>query len=269
MNTNIILCTTNAIYISKFKNQQYFIIKTNLEYSYEVIIASWICSELSFKNTNISVYNDIFFAVTQEEDKLIIRKINVYKKKIELERVYSIIGNKLDISNVICINENNIIIFLEEVSSFSYDGFLFNLLENKNYHIKDRRLIDTHQYNFEIYNIKKEFYICFGEKYMTDWEKEEIYRAVKARKILVNDCFESLNIIKVKDFINAIKMSLDIIPFTIIDTRSTRGLVRYIFMDNLNIYYRIKDFDDNIEKIYSISKIRLKKKLIKIYNYNA
>lgn len=260
--SKILFTDENNIYTFKFTCGIYFIIKTSLINNCEMILSQWSCSEYEFEHINISIYNDVILVVSQEKNELIIRKINKNKQVLKFEKRYLITGNEIDASTTLCINENNIIVFLIETKTCSYNGFLCDLSEYKSYFINDRRIIDTYKKQFKSYEAGNNKYICFGEEYMEDWEKEEVFDASKKGDILIKDCFESINIIKVNDLISAIKSNKLTIPFKTIDIVSLSGYIRYIGMNNTHIYYRIKDFNTQIEKVYSVSKINLKKKLI-------
>lgn len=261
-NNKIIYVEEDNIYLSKFESDKYYISKINLQNSHETIITSWKCNKSSFNNTKTITHKNTFLSIVQEDCELVIRKTIRDKVGLIFEKRYNISGNIFIPNTVLFVDENNIIIFLMEKETSSYDSFLCDLLEDKNYHINDRRIVDADKSNFELYENNGKEYICFAEAYMNDWEKEELYVALKKREIVITDCFESLNIIKVKDFINSIKSNLDMIPFKSIDTISITGWLRYIGMNKSHIYYRIKDFKTGVEKIYSVSKFKFRKKII-------
>lgn len=216
----------------------------------------------SFDNTKIINYKNIFLSIVQQNDELVIRKTKKDKIGLIFEKRYNISGNTFIPNTVLCVNENNIIIFLMEKQTSSYNSFLFDLSEDKNYCINDRRIIDADKSSFELYESNGKEYICFAEAYMNDWEKKELYIAVQKREIVITDCFESLNIINIKDFVNAIKSNSDVIPFKCIEIISIKGWLRYVGMNKSHIYYRIKDFKTDTEKLYSVSKLKFRKKLI-------
>lgn len=260
--STILYLDKKEIYIAKYTSNTIYILSINVKNFYQTPIATWECTKCEFDNIGFRVYNKTLFIVYQENNNLIIKKISLEKKKIELEKSYLITGNKLDCQRILVVNENNIIIFFEELKFFSYDGFLCDLFEDKSYCINDRCLVDSITKDFRLYKIDGKYYICFEEIYMDDWEKEEIYIAVKKREIVVTDCFESLKVIEVNEFINSIKQDREQIPFDTVDMVSTYGWVRYLGMNRTHIFYRFKDFSTKIERIYSVSKIKLKRRLV-------
>jgi hypothetical protein len=262
-NKGIVLCIDeNKIVCAEFKESRYHIYETDFKGSYETLLCSWPCSEVEFKDTKILVQDNIIFAIVQQANEIIIRKLTKDGQGLVYEKKYNIKGNILDKDTMICINENTIIIFLKEVLTCEYDGFMCDLLEDKNYYIYDRAIVDSLKENFKIYTAGGQKYIMFEEIYMKYHEKKEVYTAVKNKEVVIGDCFESIGIIRVQDFIEAIKKEQPNIPLKILERVSINGWVRYLGMNQSHIYYRIKNFDTKIEKIYSVDKLRLRKKLV-------
>ncbi len=73
----------------------------------------------------------------------------------------------------------------------------------------------------------------------------------------------SINIISLDTFAESIKSNYEAIPFNQIHKTELNAWTRYFSMDDINIYYRVKDFDSKIQCIYSINKKTLEKKLLK------
>lgn len=249
----------NYLYISKFILNMCYISKIDLNSFEETIIVSWHCNEIEYRATNISIYKNQFLIFIQKQNNLLIKKIDRDVGKIIFEKIYPIDGNIFDSKRTIVLNENHIIVFFQELKTFSYDGFLFDLSEDKSYCIYDRKVVDSIDSKFICYSIKDTEYICFEELYMDVYDKKSIYDAIKLKEIVFTDCFESLNTIKLDEFIYSIKCEMDEIPFKVIDKISSTGYIRYLGMDKNHIYYRIINFETGVENIYSVSKIRFKK----------
>jgi len=144
--------------------------------------------------------------------------------------------------------------------------YLCDLVEDKIYLIKDLKIVNglsvvhglLDRIPAFIHNNQE--YLLFNEAYMSDYEYEEdIYDAIKGNKLnkdLVT-VVEALYSISVNDFVEAIKAGEENIPFKEISKRYLDGWVRYLAIDEENIYFREKDFQTQIEKIYAVDKASL------------
>ncbi|GAA0182457.1 hypothetical protein SH2C18_48330 [Clostridium sediminicola] len=141
--------------------------------------------------------------------------------------------------------------------------YLCDLEEDKIYLIEDLKIVNGLAVVHGLidclptFSHKNEEYLIFNEAYMHDYEYElVIYDAIQENKInkdLITD-IEALYLISVKDFTEAIKSGNRNIPFKEISKRYLNGWVRYLAMDKENIYYREKDFQTQMEKIYKVNK---------------
>lgn len=258
--STILNINKKSIMFSKFINNTYCIYETNLQFTNERLIISWPCDETIYDNTKVLVKDNFIYAIVQQKNELIVKKVK--HGTLEYEKKYNITGNMLNKDTVLLINEDTIIIFLTEVSTYEYDGFLCDLLEDQSYYISDRSIVDSLKDNFIVYDAGGQQYIVFEENYMKYEEKRQVYDAVKKREVIIGDCFESIKIIKVQDFIESIKNEQPSIPFKTIECVSINGWTRYLGMNKSHIYFRTKDFGTQLEKIYSIDKLRLRKKCV-------
>ncbi|QSZ26556.1 hypothetical protein ACETAC_06450 [Aceticella autotrophica] len=115
--------------------------------------------------------------------------------------------------------------------------------------------------------------MIFNETYMDDWEYEDIYNLIQSNKLskdLVKE-IEALYLININDFVKTIKIGEQNVPFKVICKRHINGWVRYLGMDDKNIYFREKDFitqivifainKTNFELCFAIIKYKLLKKI--------
>lgn len=146
-----------------------------------------------------------------------------------------------------------------------YDfAFLYDIEENTEYEIKDKRVILGIRDYFLPYNFDGIEYIVFEESYMEDWELEELFDdGLKKEDFYMNSYTESINVISLDKLINSIKNSFSSIPFNQISKTELNGWTRYFGMDDENIYYRTKDFKNKIQNIFSINKKTLNANIIK------
>lgn len=163
---------------------------------------------------------------------------------------------------------------IDEMNTKEYYHFLYlcDLVEDKIYFIEDLKIVNGLTVVHGLIDCMPTFlhnnekYLIFNETYMDDYEYElDIYDAIQENKVnkeLVTD-IEALYLISVNDFVDTIKTGKQNIPLREISKRYLNGWVRYLPMDEENIYYREKDFETQIEKIYAIDKGKFKTTVVK------
>ncbi|MDD7794141.1 hypothetical protein [Clostridium sp. 'White wine YQ'] len=143
-------------------------------------------------------------------------------------------------------------------------AILHDLNSGDKYEVKDRRIALGIRDYFITYEFQEEAYIVFEEAYMEDWELEDLYdRKIKKESFYKNGYRESINIITIEKFIDAIKNEYYIIPFDFSYKTELTAWTRYFGMDDRNVYFRVKDFETHIQHIYSVDKKTMEKKLLK------
>jgi len=148
-------------------------------------------------------------------------------------------------------------------AGYSHFIYLCDLLEDQIYLVNDLRLINGLTVVHGLLDCLPTFthndeeYLLFNETYMEDYEYEEyIYNAIndgRLDKNLVKE-IEGLYYIPVNDFVQSIKRGQKNIQFKEIKKRYLDGWVRYLGMDERNIYFREKDFKTGIEKVHALDK---------------
>ena len=145
-----------------------------------------------------------------------------------------------------------------------YDyAILLDLKDTIEYEIKDKRVILGIRDYFIPYTFNGIQYIVFEEAYMDDWELEELFDdGLKKEDFYMNSYMESINIISLDKLVKSIKEDCKVIPFNQLHATELIEWTRYFGMDDNNIYYRTKNFESKIQKIYSVDKKTLEKRLI-------
>ena len=143
-------------------------------------------------------------------------------------------------------------------------AILCDFIEKKEYVVHDKRIILGLRDHFIPYEMSGTRYVVFEESYMEDWELEMMSRKnTKKEDFYRNGYKESINVISLYGFVESVIQGYREIPFQQIYQTELTGWTRYFGMDNYNIYYRVKDFESNIEWIYSLDKHTLESKLLK------
>lgn len=211
------------------------------------------------------------------------------KNSKELKSKHSFQVNEEVTSIPIIINSRYFIFYtdIEEMNSEEYIQYkekgyyhflyLCDLVEDKIHLIRDLRIVKgitvVHSFFMDclptfIHNNQE--YLIFNETYMDDYEYElDIYEGIQSGRLnrdLIT-VVEALYTIGVDDFAEAIKLGEDNIPFKEISKRYVDGWVRYLEIDEKNIYFREKDFKTQIEKIYAMNKASLQSTVVAEINH--
>ncbi|WXR62636.1 hypothetical protein WG909_05190 [Peptostreptococcaceae bacterium AGR-M142] len=280
-------CKENFRIITKYKNKIYYYKadESNSEFILEIYYYD-IDNNREYKIKNMNILTDEFYngeVKTYEnnilfsninKDKLDIFKVNMDEDKID--KIATIKINQDYYRGINFLGERYLIIYLneskiddndydiqKELQGFYNKAYLYDIVDAKKYQIYDKRIILGVRDRLEYYKYQKKEYIVFEQAYMEDYEQEQLYKENLKKEDYYQESFEeSLNIIDLEIFINEIKKFYKIISFKELHKTQLSGWTRYFSMDENYIYYRTKDFEYNIEKIYCVDKNSLEQKLI-------
>jgi len=271
-----------------FSNKEYekgdykrYFYKYNIENNYTYRINNEGITTVEAAYYNNYIFNNYLYtnSYTVKDD---VTKINMYQVNLmdgDIDELYSV---PKDVS-IIFLSERYALLrgsnyeMDDEHSDFQkniqgeYDyAILCDLKEKVEYEIKDKRVILGIRDYFIPYTVDGIVHIVFEESYMDDWELEEMFEdGIKKEDFYINSYRESINIISLDKFVEAVKESYRIIPFNQIHKTELTAWTRYFGMDSENIYYRTKDFQSKIQNIYSVNKKTLKKQLFKSIQMDA
>lgn len=229
--------------------------------------------EYEFNNQYFRVNDEnITIIKTHLKSSLEVEVIDKKSKLVKSKHYFDVEGEVTSIP--ITINSRYFIFYTEsgDLDTTQDSIYLCDLLENSIHLIRDSKIKDGLSVVHGLLDIMPTFihdgeeYLIFNETYMDDYEYElYVYEWVKSEGINKDRIkeIEALYLISVNDFTGAIKNGEHDIPFIEVKKRHLNGWVRYIFMDEKNIYFREKDFDNQIEKIYSLDKSDFKTKTVK------
>lgn len=143
------------------------------------------------------------------------------------------------------------------------EAYFIDIKNNMKYKIGDKRIVLGVRKNIIIYEINNIEYIMIEEVYEEDYEKEDYFLKNIKREDFEGESYRnSLLIINLQDFINEAKQGKELLSFEEIETTELNGWVRYLGMDKMNIYYRVKNFNKQMEHIISFNKFTFHKKTI-------
>ncbi|MGL5820294.1 MAG: hypothetical protein ACRCYE_01510 [Sarcina sp.] len=227
----------------------------------EEILKKIQIKEKDYYNYKVFFHDLNLFVMCKKGNILYVRKlVNIFKSKIESAFNMYLEG---DIIQIKILDERYFIVFIEKKDilgdkylkyrsnkSFKYRfAYLVDLEEIESYFIKDIKFtLGARDYVF-VREIQGEKNLFFEEAYREAWEKEFYYNRGIFKK---NDKIkgdESLNYIKFSDFIKEIKLGEEDINFTILEEVQENKIVRYLGKDKEFIFYRIKNFETEIEEI--------------------
>lgn len=157
-----------------------------------------------------------------------------------------------------------------EISGEYEYAFLYDIDEDEKYDINDKRIIFSKSDNLFTYDTNSGERLFFEEYYLEDYKQEEMFKDKQKRSESFRSSYrESVNVIDLESFAESIKNGESNVPFTPIYKTEISGSTRYFGQDENNIYFRTKDFNINVETIYSVDKFSLQRKSVKELNENG
>lgn len=278
-------CEENFELITVYDNKIYYCKADNLHNNYIVDFYCYDIKEMrEHKITNKSlntpefynkrVYrcdNCILFSIVNN-DNVEIFKLDLNTNKIQ--KISTVKVNEEFFSGISFLGENYFILHVNEsdVDNENYDAkkdiqggyesaYLYDIYTGEKYEILDKRIVWGVRDYLEYYKYNEEEFLMFEEAYIEDWEQEELYYKNLEKTDYYRESYrESINIIKLNDFVQEIKNGNAMLAFHQVSKTEVNGWTRYFGMDENNIYYRWKNFKTNIETIWSVDKNSLKQK---------
>lgn len=290
LNTRILDYKTNEIIFSKdnkIEEKYYYCIsRYNLNSNTVEEIYRYEIPHYEFYNQYAYIFGEEIFIIKMKfPHKVEIDILNKITKKIKSMHSFEI---KEEITSIPISINNRYFVFYGDIDEmnerkytenkekgYSHYLYLCDLSEDKIYFIKDLRLVDGLSVVHGLINKLPTFihdnqqYLIFNETYMDDWEYEDINNLIQSNKLskdLVKE-IEALYLININDFVKTIKIGEQNVPFKVICKRHINGWVRYLGMDDKNIYFREKDFITQIEKIFAINKTNFESTVVKEINH--
>lgn len=215
--------------------------------------------------------NHIIIVGVEERGKVrveVLDKENGQLVQHELMDIGRFVGDR-----VIFINQDYFLVSCDNEESIYY---LCDISEGKAYQVWDTAfmqgvvvchgLIDC----MPVFKHQGEEWVVYNECYMSDYEYEKCgeyvrEKIVEAEKIKEK---EGLYIVPLNEFIKSIKEK-QIISFECIKQQYLDGWVRYLWQDEEKIYYRVKDFETQIETIYTMNFKDLAQNVVCKINHTA
>lgn len=248
------------------KKEIFMICSYDIKNDLEKIIKKFEVTDKRYYDYKIFYKNDILFLLNKNNNILNVSKIQFQGDKAN-EEVFNIYLEG-EVKHVNIINNRYFIVFIEKADflsrqflkyrsskSFKYKfAYLIDLNEVESYFIKDIKFALGARDYIQLEHINGEEVLFFEEAYREAWEKEFYYfKGVfdKEKKIKQEN---SINYIKLSEFVDSIKAGDEQINFKVIDSIDKKGVISYLGSDKENLYYRKKFFEKGNEKIFSIKK---------------
>lgn len=272
-------CKEDFDFITVYNNRIYYCKADNLENKYRVDFYYYDIKEkieykitdtsidtLEFYNKKVCTYdNCILFSMINKDDVQIF-KLDMNTNKIDIVSTFKV--NEEHYAGISFLGKKHLIFYVDklDVNAANYDAkkdlqgeyesaYLYDIYGRQKYEILDGRIVWGVRDYLEYYRHNGEEFLIFEEAYMEDWEQEELYSHSLAKTDYYRESYrESINVIKLNEFIEGIKAGKATFPFHQLCKTEVNGWTRYFGMDKYKIYYRRKDFRTNIETIYSVDK---------------
>ena len=136
-------------------------------------------------------------------------------------------------------------------------------LDEKYFYIKDKRACSLGAENLVTYDVDGEKQLLILQPYGDEQEKERCYRNARWLGDNVSDRVWKCPLI---DFFVAVKSGENKLPLGLCLSAGTDGLVRYAGMDSRNLYFRIKYYPTNDQRICAVEKRSGKKSVVAALN---
>lgn len=272
-NVELIEISDTTIYYAEEKNEEghnsLFFLEYNRVTHTERIVANYFLSNPTFVQHFFAFPNEIVVVMENSESLVWILRID---KKAGVEKNLAqihFIGNFADCA---ALDESHIILYASEneehkklfkeykrLTGFDRVAYLYDLDDEEYYYVKDARICNSTSQTLITFDVNGERQLLVLQPYGDEKEKEKCYQNIRWFGDNVSDNIWSCPLI---DFIVAIKAAQNELPLQILLNAGTNGLVRYAGMDEYNMYFRVRHFPRNDQRICAVSKATVKKAVV-------
>lgn len=233
-----------------------------------------------FYESEINIFGEDIYLAIRENNELVIRKVNLSGNSYELNRVdidskhYSFcrfLSQDYLLIYSVSLNVDDKDFDVQKDREGLYDEtYLCNLITKEKYKVHDKRIVLGYRDYLFTFKRENKMYLFLEEAYMEDWELEELYiDNIAKEKFYRGNYRESINIIGLDEFIADVINKKEKVSFNEIHKTELTSWTRYLGMDELYIYYRVKNFQDQIETIWKYNKISKTKEKVTEIDHNS
>lgn len=279
-NDQLIEISDNLIYYAEEKNEEghnsLFLLEYNRVTKRERILTNYILDRPAFVQHFFS-FPDVILLVLEDGGSRV--ELLVIDKLTGEERsavVLSLVGN---FSECAALDEHRVILFTEEdeahaelfseyrrLTGFSRVSLLFDLEEESYYYLRDPRICNAAARDLVTYDLDGERQLLVLQPHGDEREKMNCYKNMRWLGDNVND---NVWLCPLFDFIVSAKSGEKRVPLELILSAGTTGLVRYAGMNDEDIYFRVKHFPSNDQRLCAVNKHTGKRRIVAQLNLGA
>ncbi len=271
-NVEIIEISDTMIYYAEEKNEEghnsLFVLEYNRVTRTERVIANYFLNNPAFVQHYFS-FPDMIIVVMENGSGVV--WVMRLEKESGKERNMAQIHFVGDYSSCTALDEHHLVFFTVEnendrelfseyqkLTGLSKVAYLYDLEEERYFYIKDKRAGSLGAENFITYDVDGEKQLLILQPYGDEQEKERCYRNARWLGDAICDRVWKCPLLK---FFVSVKSDEKKLPLELCLSAGTDGLVRYAGMDADNLYFRIKYYPDNDQRICALEKRSGKKSI--------
>lgn len=272
-NVELIEISDTTIYYAEEKNEEghnsLFLLEYNRVTRTERIVANYFLSNPTFVQHFFSFPNEIIVVMENSESLAWILRVD---KKTGAEKNLAQVHFIGSFADCTALDESHIILYTAEneehrklfkeykkLTGFDRVAYLYDLDDEEYYYVKDARICNLTSQNLITFDVNGQRQLLVLQPYGNEKEKEKCYQNTRWLGDSIND---NVWLCPLIDFIVAIKTAEKELPLQILLSAGTSGLVRYAGMDEYNLYFRVKHFPTNDQRICAVSKATVRKAVV-------
>ena len=279
-NDQLIEISDNLIYYAEEKNEEghnsLFLLEYNRITKRERILTNYILDKPAFVQHFFSFPEVILLVLEDGGSSVEILSIDKLTGEERSAVALSLVGS---FSDCAALDENRLILFTEEdeaheelfseyrrLTGFARVALLFDLEEEAYYYLRDPRVCNAAARDLVTYDLDGDPQLLVLQPHGDEQEKLNCYKNMRWLGDNVND---NVWLCPLFDFIVSAKAGEKRVPLELILSAGTTGLVRYAGMNGEDLYFRVKYFPTNDQRLCAVNTRTNKRRIVAQLNLEA
>ncbi len=271
-NDVLIEISDHFIYYAEEKKEEghnnLFILEYNRVTRRERIISNYFLSNPAFVQHFFSFPEDIIIVMESGESEAWILRID---KRTGAEKNMATVNFIGGFADCTALDESHVMIYTVEnekhrklfsdykkLTGFEKAAYLYDVDDEAYYYVRDPRICTADSGGLIPYDMDGQKQLLVLQPHGDEPEKENCY---KNRRWLGDNINDNVWICPLFDLIVSVKAGEERIPLELILSAGTCGLVRFAGMDGSNLYFRIKYFPTDDQRLCAYDKLTGKKSI--------
>lgn len=243
-----------------------FLLEYNRVTRRERIIANYFLTDPAYVQHFFSFAEDIVIVMESGGNEAWILRVDKFTGKEKNMDKLNFIGCFADCR---ALDESHVIFFTEagdkhrqlfqeykKLTGFSRAAYLYDLEEARYYYVRDPRICNSDANNLITFDQNGSRQLLVLQPHGSEEDKQKAYRNMRWLGDNIND---NIWLCPLFDFIVSVKAEEERVPLELILSAGTNGLVRYVGMDEENIYFRAQYFPTGDQRLCAYQKLSGKK----------